>query len=175
MICYKDKCYCQRSNKIYCQENNVELCNNILCYRHCWKIPKGVERICYADFSDFCTKFFHNLEPAECPFCGSYESRLTYRIKVKHISSLDGNIVDYIFRVSCKKCKSQVGEITLTYVKQDDKNTIKLGKLASIWKWNGYGKRQVDKEKRDKELEKVREERIQFEEVKRLLKGYGKH
>lgn len=170
MIAYKDKCYCQRSNKIYCQENEVELCNNILCNRHCWEIPKGVNRICYADFSNFCIKFFHDLEPAECPFCDSYNTKTTYRIKCRTFTVKGGKeLIDCVFRVSCKNCKSQIGEIRLNNIEKGDENTIKLGKLASIWKWNGYGKRQVNKEKREAELKQLQE----IQEFEKTLKGYG--
>lgn len=172
MICLNDKCYCSRSNKVDCSVRNVELCNNILCPRHCWEIPLDHKfPVCYADFSNFCTKYYHDLESAECPFCGSFDTKVTYHIKGRYFATRNGKaLVDYIFRVTCRNCKSRIGDIRMNHIEKDDEQMIRLGKLAAIWKWNGYGKRKVDKDKYVEELEERHNKNIQFKKDMMLLK-----
>lgn len=172
MYCYNDKTYCHRSHPAYCQDKGVDNCNNILCHRHIWEIPISNNiPVCYSDFSEHCRDYFNNLNPAECPFCGSYDTKVTYHIKGRYFATQNGKeLVDYIFRVSCRNCKSRIGDIRMNRIEKDNEHQIRLGKLVAIWKWNGYGKRKVDKDKYAEELEKLHNKKIQFKKDMMLLK-----
>lgn len=174
-MCFNDKTYCSRSNRLHCQVNKVEPCNNIFCHRHIWEIPVTNNiPVCYSDFSENCKTYFNEVESAECPFCGSYDTKITYRIKGKYFQKSNGNeLVDYVFRASCNVCKSQTGAIRMNNIEKNNEHSIKLGKLATIWKWNGYGKRKVNKEHRANEIEKLQEKKAQLKEAMKILKTYG--
>ncbi len=55
MLCYRDKCYCMRSNKTMAKNYGLDYCDNKECYRHSSEIPSDKEDyipICWSTFED---------------------------------------------------------------------------------------------------------------------------
>lgn len=137
MICYADKTFCHRSNKHWCAEHNLEPCNNSMCHRHCWSIPKYNDLpVAYSDFSEVCEQYFNEVKGIACPFCGRKDFKVTARVFCKRFNTKANKFyADYKINVRCK-CKLFFEGCIARNLEVGNKEELELAKMATIYRWN---------------------------------------